>query len=85
MLDVPHNLDRKEIGRVLDLVTHRKSWVFQPIENLIGVYIVTPRNLRNRNTRNPRLRTDHTLLIIAPASALPPLRHTQNPVCVHLT
>jgi len=84
VLDVAHNLDRKEFGRILYRVTSRKSGILQPVENLIGVDIVTPGNLRNRNTWNTRLRTNHTLLADTPTPTLPPLRHTHNPGSVHL-
>ena len=79
-----HNLDRQEIGGIINRVTPRKARVLQPVEYLIGVHIVAPRNLRNRNTKNPRLRTNHALLARTPTPTLPALRHTQNPDSVHL-
>ena len=66
---------------IIDLLTDPKSRVFQPVENLIGVDAIAPSNLRNRNARNPRLRADHTLLVIAP---LPPLRQPKKSNSVHL-
>ena len=80
VLDVTHNLDRKETGRIIDRVTYRKSRVLQPVENLIGIHIIATRNLRDRHARKPRLRANHTLLVIAPVPAQPPLRHPINPV-----
>jgi len=77
--DGTHNLDRKETGRVICLVTCRKARILQPVENLIGVHIIATRNLRDRNARKPRLRANHALLVIAPVPA-PPLRHQVNPV-----
>ena len=45
VLDVTHNLNRQETGGVIDLFIYRKARVLQPVEYLIGVHIVAPRNL----------------------------------------
>ena len=79
------NLDRQETSRRTDLITCRKAGVLQPVENLIGVHIVTPRDLRNRNARKSRLCADHALLVVTPPPTLSPLPHTPIPVSVHLS
>ncbi len=45
VFDVTHNLNRQETGGVIDLLIYRKARVLQPVEYLIGVHIVAPRNL----------------------------------------
>ena len=84
VFDVTHNLNRQETGGVIDLLIYRKARVLQPVEYLIGVNIVAPCNLRNRNARKPRLCANHLLLVCTPAPTLALLRHTLIPVSVHL-
>ena len=84
VLDVTHNLNQQESGGVIGLFIYRKARVLQPVEYLIGVHIVAPRNLGNRNARKPRLCANHPLLGCTPAPTLAPLRHTLISVSVHL-
>ena len=70
------NLKRQKDGRVfltsLIIVSaiRYKARIAKPFVDQIGVHCVTPRNLRNRNSRSQRLHADRTLLIIRPKPLL---------------
>jgi len=43
-----------------------KPRIAKPLEHKIGIHIITPRNLRNRNPGNPRLSNNTRLLLSTP-------------------
>ena len=66
MPHIRNYLDRQKASLLLCIAIRRKPPIPQPRKHEIGIHIIPPRNLTNRNPRNPRLRTDHPLLVIAP-------------------
>ncbi len=52
------NLDRQKASLLLCIAIRRKPPIPQPRKHEIGIHIIPPRNLTNRNPRNPRLRTE---------------------------
>jgi hypothetical protein len=61
----------------------RKTCIFQPVEYLVRIQCITPRNLCNRNARCYRLLTNRALVFITPGTPLS-TRHTKT-LNVHLS
>ena len=77
----PDDLDRKESAATSPPLI-RKSRIAQPREDEIGVHVVAPRNLADRDTRQPRLPADHPLLVGRPGPPLLLLRHRKPIVSI---
>ena len=56
MPHIRNYLDRQKASLLLCIAIRRKPPIPQPRKHEIGIHIIPPRNLTNRNPRNPRLR-----------------------------
>ena len=56
MPHIRNYLDRQKASLLLCIAIRRKPPIPQPRKHGIGIHIIPPRNLTNRNPRNPRLR-----------------------------
>ena len=75
-LRLSHDFHREEPRQGDAFIGRTKTGIADPIEDLVGVDVVTTSDLRDRYAWNPRLRHNPTLLIVVPQSTFTPLhRH----------
>ncbi len=81
-MHVLDDLDWKEalFFDLINVVSGPITIVPQPGKHHVRIHVVAPCNLRNRNTRHPRLTANPALLLVAPQSARPLLRHPRTPL-----